>query len=104
MVTNVERIDPSSAIDKAKDTIKSKASDAADAIYDKADDMANTAQDLKKQAYKAGAQLREWMGDFRKQADDARYRMEHTIRERPFLSSLAVFAAGIVAAKVLSRK
>ena len=78
--------------------------DMTDTLYSKAETMKHTAKDLKKQAYHAGTQLRKWADRALDQAEDARHKIEDGIRERPFLSSFALFTAGLLTARMMARK
>lgn len=94
----------SSTIDTIKDTVSSTTDDIEDTIKLEEDDMAYTAKDLKKQAYTAGIQLRKWVENVKGEASEAQHTAEKVIKERPFLSSLALFTVGIITARILSRK
>lgn len=104
MITETEDLNVSSSIDHMRDTVKSTAEATAEAFQSKADDMKDTAIDLKKQAYHAGIKLRKWVNRAMNQADDTLHKVEDGIRDRPFLSSAALFAAGIITARVITRK
>lgn len=103
MVAEIEDLNASSSIGHVKDTVKSTAEEVAEVFQSKADDMTHTARDLKKQAYHAGIKLRKWLNNALNQADDTRHKIEDGIRDRPFLSSAALFAAGIITARVITR-
>lgn len=100
MVAEIDEFTASRGVERTRETVE----DVTDALYSKADDMKHTAKDFKKQAYHAGEKFREWTDTVIDQAEDARHKIEGGIRERPFLSSFALFAAGILTARMMARK
>lgn len=93
-----------SSISHLSDKLQATVDEAEDRIESKVRDMQDTAEDLQKQAYNAGVKLREWASTFWEQAEESRHKIEDNIRQRPFTSSLALFAAGIITARVIFRK
>lgn len=108
MVAEIEEFAASPRVEHIRETVKSAVDstreEVEDAVYSKADEMAHTAKDLKKQAYNAGIKLRRWVDGMLDQADTARHKVEGSIRERPFVSSFALFTAGIITARVIAAK
>lgn len=66
--------------------------------------MKDTTDELKKQAYQAGVTFRKWADALWNRAGDTRHKIEENIRERPFVSSLALFTAGIITARIVARR
>lgn len=104
MVADLEEFTISPDVSPMRETGKSAIDDVEDAVYSKVDDMTHTAKDLKKQAYNAGIKLRRWVDNMLDQADTTRHRVEGSIRERPLLSSVALFTAGLITARMISAR
>lgn len=97
-------MNPSSTAENVKNTIKSKADDVADSVYSKVDNITDATELLKRQAHKAGEKVHQWSSELRDQANDAKDHMESKIRQRPLLSAVTLFLAGVVTARVFLRK
>lgn len=66
--------------------------------------MKETSEELKEQAYQAGVTLRQWADELWKQADNTRHTIKDNIRQRPLFTSLALFTAGIITARFVTKK
>ncbi|MGB1540156.1 MAG: hypothetical protein ACPG80_04290 [Rickettsiales bacterium] len=63
-----------------------------------------TREEVQKLANQAGESIRGFIGTKRQQFSDATVRTEEAIKERPFVSTAAAFAGGMLLATLLRRK